>query len=63
MFVDADANKDGLVDKYGFSKLVDNAAAIPRLYGYAPPDAEVYPTAKAKELARLANFHSFKNYL
>merc|ERR1712121_625366 len=36
LFVDADTNKDGLVSKASFSKLIDAAAAMPRAYGYAP---------------------------
>merc|ERR1711903_385270 len=42
MFVDADTNKDGLVSKASFSKLIDMAASIPRMYGYAPIDSELY---------------------
>ena len=42
LFVDADTNRDGLVSKASFSKLIDAAAAMPRAYGYAPPDNELY---------------------
>ena len=42
MFVDADTNYDGLVSRESFSKLIDLAASIPRAYGYAPPDTELY---------------------
>ena len=42
LFVDADTNKDGLVSKASFSKLIDAAAAMPRAYGYAPEDSELY---------------------
>ena len=49
MFVDADTNKDGLVSRGSFSKLVDVAASIPRKYGYAPMDAELYKTEVEKE--------------
>merc|ERR1712024_371826 len=42
LFVDADTNKDGLVSRASFSKLIDAAAAMPRAYGYAPTDAEQY---------------------
>merc|ERR1712215_422184 len=51
MFVDADTNKDGLVSRASFSKLVDIAASIPRKYGYAPTDAELYKTKDEKEQA------------
>ena len=42
LFVDADTNRDGLVSKASFSKLIDAAAAMPRAYGYAPEDSELY---------------------
>merc|ERR1712055_301153 len=58
MFVDADTNKDGLVSRGSFSKLVDLAASIPRMYGYAPDDAELYKTEAEKEQARQKMFDS-----
>jgi len=58
MFVDADTNKDGLVSKASFSKLIDMAASIPRMYGYAPIDSELYKTDQEKELARQKMFDS-----
>jgi len=58
MFVDADTNKDGLVSRGSFSKLVDVAASIPRMYGYAPMDAELYKTEVEKEQARQKMFDS-----
>ena len=36
MFIDADTNKDDLVSKASNNKLLDMAASIPRMYGYAP---------------------------
>merc|ERR1711999_18198 len=42
LFVDADTNRDGLVSKASFSKLIDAAAAMPRAYGFAPEDSELY---------------------
>merc|ERR1711989_299369 len=51
LFVDADTNKDGLVSKASFSKLIDAAATLPRAYGYAPADSDLYKTeAEAIEL-------------
>merc|ERR1712126_767054 len=41
-----------------FSKLVDKAASIPRAYGYAPPDAELYKTEEERDLARKKMFDS-----
>ena len=58
MFVDADTNNDGLVSKESFSKLVDAAGALPRAYGFAPQDSELYKTEKEKEDARQKMFDS-----
>merc|ERR1712133_275295 len=58
MFVDADTNFDGLVSRESFSKLLDKAASIPRAYGYAPPDSELYKTEEERDLARKKMFDS-----
>merc|ERR1712198_337403 len=58
MFVDADTNKDGLVSKSSFSKLIDEAATLPRAYGYAPGDSELYKTEAEKNAARQKMFDS-----
>merc|ERR1712055_851550 len=58
MFVDVDTNRDGLVSKGSFSNLVDIAASIPRMYGYAPADAELYKTEDEKDKARQKMFDS-----
>merc|ERR1711875_121856 len=58
MFVDADTNFDGLVSKESFSKLIDKAASIPRAYGYAPPDSELYKSDEERDLARKKMFDS-----
>merc|ERR1712042_362015 len=58
MFVDADTNKDGLVSKASFSKLIDAAASMPRAYGYAPEDADLYKTEAEKDAARQKMFDS-----
>merc|ERR1712189_173374 len=52
MFVVADTNRDGLVSKASFSKLIDAAASMPRAYGYAPADSDLYKTGDDKEAAR-----------
>merc|ERR1712030_266471 len=57
-FVDTDTNKDGLMGRGSFSKLIDMAASIPRMYGYAPTDAELYKTEDEKEQARRKMFDS-----
>merc|ERR1712243_441658 len=58
LFVDADTNKDGLVSKGSFSKLIDAAATMPRAYGYAPADADLYKTEAKKDAARQKMFDS-----
>merc|ERR1712112_634162 len=58
LFVDADTNKDGLVSRASFSKLIDAAAAMPRAYGYAPEDSELYKTEAEKDAARQKMFDS-----
>merc|ERR1712211_168392 len=58
LFVDADGNKDGLVSKQSFSKLIDAAAAMPRAYGYAPEDSELYKSEAEKDAARQKMFDS-----
>merc|ERR1712149_127539 len=58
MFVDADTNKDGLVSKSSFSELIDAAASLPRAYGYAPEDSELYKTEAEKDAARQKMFDS-----
>merc|ERR1712157_22147 len=50
IFVDADTNRDGLVSKASFSKLIDAAASMPRAYGYAPADSDLYKTERKKML-------------
>merc|ERR1712121_390563 len=58
IFVDADTNRDGLVSKNSFSKLIDAAASMPRAYGYAPADSELYKTDAEKDAARQKMFDS-----
>ena len=52
LFVNADTKKDGLVSKASFSKLIDTAATLPRAYGYAPADSELYKTEAEKDSER-----------
>merc|ERR1711915_341903 len=58
LFVDADTNKDGLVSRASFSKLIDAAAAMPRAYGYAPEDSDLYKTEAEKDASRQKMFDS-----
>jgi len=57
MFVDADTNRDGLVSKASFSKLIDIATALPRQYGY-PVENEIHGSEQEKETARQKIFSS-----
>merc|ERR1712098_466107 len=58
IFFDADTNRDGLVSKASFSKLIDAAATLPRAYGYAPADSDLYKTWAEKDAARQKMFDS-----
>merc|ERR1712113_317790 len=58
IFVDADTNRDGLVSKASFSKLIDAAASMPRAYGYAPADSDLYKNEEEKDAARQKMFDS-----
>jgi len=58
MFVDADTNKDGLVSRGSFSALIDQAAALPRAYGYAPTDSDMWKNQQEKDAARQKMFDS-----
>ena len=53
-----DTNKDGLVSKGSFSKLIDMVASIPRMYCYTPIDVEMYKTEDEKEQDRRKMFDS-----
>merc|ERR1712013_215694 len=41
-FWDADTDYDGLVSYQGFNKMVGEAAAVPRKFGFAPHTRELY---------------------
>merc|ERR1711973_12244 len=58
LFVDADINKDGLVSKASFSSLIDQAAAMPRAYRYAPSDTDMWKNQQEKDAARQKMFDS-----
>ena len=58
LFVDADTNKDGLVSRASFSNLIDEAAAMPRAYGYAPADSDLWKNQQEKDASRQKMFDS-----
>ena len=50
--------KDGLVSRASFSKLIDEAAAMPRAYGYAPADSDLWKDQQEKDAQRQKMFDS-----
>ena len=50
--------KDGLVSRASFSNLIDEAAAMPRAYGYAPSDADLWKNQQDKDASRQKMFDS-----
>ena len=50
--------KDGLVSRASFSNLIDEAAAMPRAYGYAPTDADMWKNQEEKDASRQKMFDS-----
>jgi len=58
MFTDADIYREGLVRKVFFNKLFDMAVSIPRMYGNAPVETELYKTDEEKDQARQNMFDS-----
>ena len=55
-FIRADKSFSGLVSKYNFDTLVEEAAALPRKYGYAPKSEDMFPSDEARKRAREALF-------
>ena len=50
--------KDGLVSRASFSNLIDEAAAMPRAYGYAPSDSDLWKNQQDKDASRQKMFDS-----
>jgi len=55
-FVRADKQLNGKVTKYNFDSLVEEAAVLPRKYGYAPKSSDMYPSDDARKRARETQF-------
>lgn len=55
-FVRADSNMSGQVRTDRFDTLIEEAAALPRLYGFAPKSEEIFPTESAKKAGRAKMF-------
>ena len=52
------STKDGLVSRASFSNLIDEAAAMPRAYGYAPSDSDLWKNQEEKDASRQKMFDS-----
>jgi Ca2+-binding EF-hand superfamily protein len=57
-FVRADTNLEGRVYLEQIDGLIDEAAALPRLYGYAPKNEDLYPSPAMRKAARAKTFNS-----
>lgn len=55
-FARADVNRVGSVDVNGFDSLIEEAAAMPRKYGFAPKTEEMYPTVAQRRDGRAKLF-------
>ena len=55
-FVRADKQLSGRVSKYNFDSLVEEAAVLPRKYGFAPKSSDMYPNDQARKKARETQF-------
>ena len=55
-FVRADKQMTGKVTKYNFDALVEEAAVLPRKYGFAPKSSDMYPNEQARKKARETQF-------
>ena len=55
-FVRADVNLDGQVELSEFDALIEEAAELPRRYGYAPKSSDLYGTDGLRKAARAKQF-------
>merc|ERR1712095_168916 len=55
-FVRADTDKDGRVTVAHFDNLIEEAAELPRMYGYAPKTSEMYKNESLRKAARAKQF-------
>ena len=56
-FLRADANLDGRVEIDEFDQLIEEAAALPRRYGFAPKSEDMYPSEALRKEARKQMFY------
>ena len=57
-FVRADTNRDGKLYLEMFDSLIEEAAALPRLYGYAPKSEDMFPSPALRKAARARMFNT-----
>ena len=55
-FVRADTDKDGKVTMNHFDNLIEEAAELPRMYGYAPKSDAMYSSEPLRKAARAKQF-------
>lgn len=55
-FTEADSDFDGLVGPDRFDFMIERAASLPRRFGFAPTEAESYPTPQARQQTRAWEF-------
>lgn len=60
-FTRADTTGEGRITLDRFDDLIEEAAALPRKYGYAPVTANLYPTVDKKTAARARQFSQIDN--
>merc|ERR1712088_559484 len=55
-FVRADSDKDGRVTVAHFDDMIEEAAQLPRMYGYAPKSEDMFSNAQLRKAARAQQF-------
>ena len=55
-FVRADTDKDGKVTVAHFDNMIEEAAQLPRMYGYAPKSEDMFANAALRKSARAEQF-------
>jgi len=55
-FVRSDSDKDGRVTVAHFDDMIEEAAQLPRMYGYAPKSEDMFSNANLRKAARASQF-------
>jgi len=56
-FIRADVNKSGRVGLDQFEALIEEAAELPRMYGFAPKSEDMFPSVEMRKAARAKLFN------